>query len=302
MTEGGLRLIADIGGTNARFALAGDDGKPRDIRRIATADHEWFAGALGAYLADRRDLQIGSAAIAIAGPVTNGAGRLVNGPWQFDSAAIAAQLGGVPVILLNDLEAAAHGVLAGAAVEPVIGGRPVEGAPVMVIGIGTGVGGALAVPDGDGGRMVIATEIGHQLLPPLPRPLHTGNDDPPCSAEELLSGSGMPRLYRLCGGNAPSPEAVVAALGDGSPASALFVETYATLLGRFAANAALGAGARGGVVFVGGMLPRLGHWLDRSLLADAFVGGGAMREWLAAIPVGIVADDTVALCGLAALR
>lgn len=295
------RLIADIGGTNARLAIADDTGEIGDIQIVATSDYETFGDALSDYLKDVETAPAG-AAVAIAGPVAGGEGRLVNGPWRFSCAGIAERLGSPDVRLLNDLEAAALGVPSARELSMIASTALDVTRPIMTIGIGTGVGGAIRVPAANGAALVVPTEAGHSLLPPLPRALPHDDGESAYSAEDLLSGRGLTELYRLCGGGeVRDAAAVVAALDGESLAAALFRAAYAELLGRFAGNAALTTGARGGIAFIGGILPRLESRLDWGLFRRSFTGAGPMRDWLEAVPVALIADDMIALRGLASL-
>ncbi|MDF1722241.1 MAG: ROK family protein [Minwuia sp.] len=299
-----MRLIADIGGTHARFALAGRDGGLHHVQKLATDAHETFESAAVAYLAQVPEGKITSAAIAMAGPVRDGAGKLVNGTWRISEAAISALVSSRQVRLLNDLQAAALGTRHCKAV-PLEAGRGIDHErPVLVIGIGTGVGGCLLVPGTDGSRTAIATEIGHGLLATNGL-LAT---DQVFSAEALLSGTGLPTLRKLtriasksrADQTARTPQ-IIDFLASGGQEAAEFSAIYARLFARFAATAALTVGATGGVVLVGGMAERLFPLLPTTDLIEAFHLPGPMTEWLKAITINRVADDAVALKGLAML-
>ncbi len=292
-----MRLIADIGGTHARFALADSTGDLHHMRKLKTGAHDSFAAAAHRYIRTIADTDITSAAIAMAGPVRDGAGRLVNGTWQISEAAISALIDGHNVRLLNDLQAAALGTPHCVAI-PLEADRYVDHAqPVLVIGLGTGVGGCLLVPDRSGNTTPVATEIGHGLLSTVGI-LAT---DQPFSAEALLSGTGLPTLCQMVGQGAPrrTTPAIIEMLQGGDGAAAELAETYARLLARFAATAALTTGASGGIMLVGGMTERLLPLLPTATLLSAFRLPGPMEHWLRAVTINRVADDTIALKGLA---
>jgi glucokinase len=294
-----MRLIADIGGTHARWALVDGDGRITAGRKTRTANHPGFAEAARDFLSDAGADRATAVAVAIAGPVSNGTGRLVNGPWQFDRAMLQRLTDGGPVALLNDLQAAALGTRHCRPVAFDSERLPDHDRPVLTIGIGTGVGGCLLVPDGAGGQIAVATEIGHGLL--STRGLIEA--DVPFSAEALLSGTGLPQLCRIAGfppdlRTAPD---VVAFLEQASPQALRLGQLYALLLARFAATAALTTGATGGVIIVGGLAARMLPLLPTATLVSGFHLPGPMQDWLRRVSISQVTDDDVALKGLAGM-
>lgn len=294
-----MRLIADIGGTHARFGIVDGQGTLSRVQKLRTADHGSFTAAAHTFLSKSGLPNVTSVAIAIAGPVRGGAGRLVNGPWRLNLATLRDLADGGEVRLLNDLQAAALGTRHCDPV-PLAGDRlPDHQRPVLTIGVGTGIGGSLLVPDRSGDQIAVATEIGHGLLSTRGL-LET---DVPFSAEALLSGTGLPQLCRIAGfreGTGSAPE-IIEFLRQATPSALRLGQLYAHLFARFAATAALTTGATGGVIIVGGLAQRLFPLLPTATLVSAFHLPGPMQDWLRDVSICQVTDDDVALKGLAGM-
>jgi glucokinase len=316
-------LLADVGGTHARFGwVGGADAGVTEIRTLATADHVNPAAAARAYLADLaarlgpRDSIPCAAAFAVATAVSGDAVALTNSGWSFSVCGLQRDLGLQRLVVLNDFEALALSLprLGASQLQPV--GTPREGALAAaraVIGPGTGLGVAGLVA-GDGGRWIaVPGEGGHATLA-------AGDDYEAAlleavrreyahvSAERLLSGIGLPVLYgavaRVDGAARPEPPptapAIVAACLDGSDAvAARTIDVFCALLGGFAGNVALTLGARGGVYIGGGIAPRLGERFLTSRFRARFEAKGRFAAYLEAIPTWLVTDTLAALGGAA---
>ena len=300
-------LLADVGGTNVRFALARPGGDPEYPATLPVADHADLAAAIRAYLARHPASSPRSAAIAVAAAVDGDEVRLTNNPWRFAPARLRADARLESLRVVNDFEAVAlalphlgpdDGVRIG-------GGVAAERAAKAVLGPGTGLGVALAVPHGDGWTAVPG-EGGHVDFAPgddkeveLLRALW--REFGHASAERLLSGPGLVRLWRAAGGGdpAPTPLQVAAAAAAGEPAASAAVATFSGLLGAVAGDLALTAGARGGIYLAGGVVPNLGPAFDRARFRARFEAKGRFAPWLAAIPVFEIVHPFPALLGLA---
>ncbi|MEW2359844.1 glucokinase [Spirillospora sp. NPDC029432] len=306
-------LVADVGGTNARFALIEEPGAaPGRVRALPTCEYPGLGEAAAAYL-DEAGARPGAACLAVAGPVSDTTYHLTNAGWAPGSVAGVRDLLGVPYLeILNDFEALALSL-------PRLGPgdlRPVGGdalpaadgtAPLAVLGPGTGLGVGGLVPAA-GGWLPLAAEGGHADLPAgtereieLLRLLHaeTGAG----GAELFLSGNGLVRMRRLLAGlNGVPAEPLTAAeicrMAD--PLSVETVETFCGLLGSFAGNVALTLGARGGVHLGGGILPRIADALDRSGFRRRFEGKPPVEGYLRAIPTALIVHPYPALTGAAA--
>jgi glucokinase len=300
-----VRLLADIGGTNARFALQKPDGAPCGVHKVRTDEFKTIEEAVRDYLS-RAGAQPTRAAIAVASPITGDRIEMTNHPWSFSISALRDALGGAELRVVNDFEAIALSLprLEEAERHQVGGGAPVPGAPLAVIGPGTGLGVAALV-----NGWAVPTEGGHVTMPACDgreaeiiariraRLGHV-------SAERVLSGAGLQNLYRALGpdGEPPEPDEISARALAGSDTRAVAaLETFCAMLGTVAGNLALTFGARGGVYIAGGIVRRFIDYFARSQFRDRFEDKGRFREYLAPIPVWIIGIENPALIGLAAL-
>ncbi|MEZ5891861.1 MAG: glucokinase [Parvularculaceae bacterium] len=305
-------LVADIGGTHARFALA--RGLAVSAARIFRAqDFKTIADAAKAYLA-AEGATPARGCFAVAGPVTDDAVEFTNSPWVLDIAQTANALSFYRCLAVNDFEALAWGLraLTDADFVTVKPGAGDPSAPVLVMGPGTGLGQALIVPF-NGKVRVIATEGGHVGFAPetdeeiaVLKFLSAGHSR--VSIERLLSGEGVVNLYRArcaIAGVAPSlsqAEKITAAAIAGADAEAArALDLFCALLGRAAGDAVLSSGARGGVVLGGGILPKIRDYFLASRFVDCFLDKGRMRDYVAGVPVRLIVSDGAALKGAAAI-
>jgi glucokinase len=312
-------LVADVGGTNARFGwVSRPDGGVEHVRKLPTAGFAGPAEAAAAYLAElARDAGTpagpGRAALAVATAVQGDEVRLTNSAWCFSRLQLQQALGVDTLLVLNDFEALALSLprLKDSQVrafgQPI---RPAQGT-LAVIGPGTGLGvagvmqtahGWVALP-GEGGHATLAPidEFESQLL------THVRHTHTHVSAERLLSGIGLPVLYgavaTVLGHNVPamSAEAIVErGVAGTDPLCSSTIDTFCALLGSFAGNVALTLGARGGVYIGGGIVPRLGDRFFASSFRERFEAKGRFRDYLGAIPTALVTDTLAALTGAAA--
>jgi len=294
------RMVADIGGTNARFAMVARDGSLHSALSLPTRRYPSLLDAAQAYIGQMR-VRPRSACIAVAGPVNDDEVRLTNHSWTFSARELTAALGIERLRLINDFEAIALALpaLAGDELFQLGGGEPVEGRPKAVLGPGTGLGVAQLVPV-RGGFEPIATEGGHASIGPrneselaiLATLLRNGRQ---ISREALLSGPGLELIYwALCrNANAHyegfSAAEIQAHAVDGS--DTLCHETLAlfcAFLGTAAGDQALCCGAQGGVYIAGGIVPRFTEFLARSRFREHFEDKGPMRDYNRRIPVYVI--------------
>ena len=313
-------LAGDIGGTNARFRIAARSrpGVPLAERVLPVASFATFADALAAFLAEAGVPVPADAAFAVAGPVQGSTAKLTNAPWTIDAGAIATRFGLARARLVNDFEAAAAGVLhlAPASLETLQRGERRADAPRLVIGAGTGLGVAFAVPTPAGTR-ILAGEGGHVPFAPQDddeRALHgfVAAEVGRVAAEHLLSGAGLVRLYAFAcrreGSTAPAPAALphgAATVTDlargGDPAARRAVRLFWTILGAVAGDHALTLMTRGGVFVAGGIAPKLAFALADGDFLAAFRAKGVHAPLMAAMPVDLVREERLGLTGAAAL-
>lgn len=301
----GRRLVADVGGSNVRFAIADRGGGLAQTQSHRIADFPSFGAALRAYVAAAGGHQIADCAIAAAGPVDADRVKLTNNDWSIERREAAAILGGVPVVLVNDLEAAAAALPHlmqddWAAIGGPAATRP-EPRTMLAINIGTGFGAASAIFRG-ARWWTVPGEAGHMRLA---APADDGSAPDGGSIESVLSGRGIAALYRkLAGARTAEPltdaEAVFARAGSDAIA-ARTVERVTAILGQVAGDLALATAAWGGVYFCGSVATAWAALADVGSFRAEFVGSGAMRGRLQQVPTAVVRRDNVALFGLAML-
>jgi glucokinase len=306
-------LVGDVGGTHARFALVDtSDGYRIHHRKDLTGNFATFTEALRGYL-EGLGLDAGprAAAIAVAGPVTDGSARFTNRGWDISERELL-KFGFERALLVNDFA-----VLAFAAevlqpqdlrtVGPEIAGLP--GGTITIVGPGTGFGVSCLARDGE--RAVqMATEGGHIGFAP-------GDDGEVAalqalrghlgrvSVERILSGSGLENLYRaleqIAGREArPLGAAQIttgAAQGDLGCRAALTM--FCAVFGAVAGDLALAHGARGGVYIAGGIAQKIEGFLVQSPFRARFEDKGRLSPFVKAIPTKLIVNSDVALLGAA---
>ncbi len=308
-------LVADIGGTNARFAVAEIEGGAVQLLHKETMqaeDFEHLHDAARAFLESWSGPRPERAVFAVAGPVNEAEIVFTNSTWRFVPAALQSQLRLSQLKVINDFEAMARGAVAAKAedLDAIKTGAAREGAPVAVTGPGTGLGLAVVLRHADGDE-VIATEAGHAAFAPRTEKeievlKFVMREHDFVSYERLLSGRGLVTLHRaLCAVNGVTrvtlrPEDITAAaLARTLPVAAEATAMFCDILGTFAGDAALITGARGGVILAGGILPRIEPILRESAFIERFVEREPMRAYLEAIPVRLLTSGVAALEGAA---
>lgn len=309
-----MDLIADIGATNTRCALLDAAGAQHGTELFTNADFASLEALLDGYLEQHAEHERPRrAALAIAAPVGGDRVRMVNRDWSFSQTGLARRFGLEELRVVNDFAALARALpeLGRDDVHTVGGGTAVEGAAKAVLGPGSGLGvagivpvaGGWAVVGGEGGHITLAAASDEeQAVTALLRRRH-GH----CSAELVLSGPGLVRLYgalaELDGRTAKHvlPQDVTALAGEGDALAARAVEMFFLMLGTVASNLALVFGARGGVCVGGGIVPRLLDAIDASGFRERFVAKGDYREYLESIPTFVITARLPALLGLRAL-
>ncbi len=308
------RLLADVGGTNVRFAsqfIA--NGPLQQTGSYACADFESLADAIHHHLGREGLARPRCGAIGIATPITGDQVRMTNHAWAFSIKAMREALGLQRLLVLNDFSALALALpaLAADARRQIGGGAAVDGAAIALIGPGTGLGVSGLVPSFNGeGLVPIGGEGGHVTLSSFEPEeaavlavLHRRFGH--VSAERALSGPGLENLYLALAQvhgrqvEALRADQVTAAALAGSDATAEAVlALFSSLLGAAAGNLALTLGARGGVYIGGGIVPRLGERFNAVKFRQSFEAKGRFRAYLAEIPSYIVrSSEQAALLG-----
>ena len=309
-------LVADIGGTNARFALMEPGG--REIVEpiiLPCADYPGLAQAAQAYL--RRAVPKARprlAAFDVAGPVIDGVATLTNHPWRIETGAVRRALDLERLEIINDFAALAYAVphltaLDRATLRP--GAKGAKG-PIGLIGPGTGLGVAAVIPVGADGWLHVATEGGHVTMTAADE-----RDDAilarlrrrfgHVSAERVLSGQGLVNLHEAIvalDGNpaeALTPEQIAERAQAGDPVCRAVLDRFFAMLGTVSGNLALTVGAQGGIVIAGGIVPRYLKEIAASDFEKRFLEKGRLRSYLDPIPIYVVTHPLPAFIGLSAL-
>jgi glucokinase len=309
------RLVADIGGTNVRFAVAGPDAVPVREHAVRTAAYPGVVEAARAYLA-AENVAVDEAVFAGAGPVEEERIRLTNSPWTFSVEETRRALGLRRLVVINDFVAQALAIprLGEGDRTRFGGGEPVPARAIGVIGPGTGLGVAGLLPTA-GGWQPLPSEGGHVSFAPhddveveVLRVLRRRFDGE-VSNERLLTGPGLVNvataLAELAGEDLEPlrPEEVTARARAGSCRFCVeAVRRFSAVLGSAAGDLALTLLARGGVFVAGGVPVRLGQLFDRELFRARFEAKGRFRDYLRAIPTYLVTRIDTGLLGAAAFR
>ncbi|MDM7941460.1 MAG: glucokinase [Hydrogenophaga sp.] len=310
------RLIADIGGTNARFAWQAGPGAPlMDTQVLQVSDFFRLQDAIRSYLEGIGQGGPGAVAIAIANPITGDQVNMTNADWSFSQAAVKAEFGLHTFRLLNDFTALALALpdLPASELRQVGGTAPVPRSPIALLGAGTGLGVSGLIPVGETAWVPLAGEGGHVTLPAITARERLVMDGLArryghASAERLVCGQGLLDTFGLlcqadgiATGSIQNAAAVTeAALKSRHPQAVEALTMFCAVLGTVAGNLALSLGAHGGVYVGGGIVPRLGAWFDSSPFRQRFEDKGRFRPYLAGIPVWVItSEQSPALLGAA---
>lgn len=307
-------LIADIGGTNTRIALAeGPKLVESTIRRYRNADHGSFGEVLEAFFADEGRHDCIAAGVAVAGPVRDGKAAMTNLDWKLDRDVIRVTTQAETVTLLNDMQAQGHslGHLHAGALRPLLSGP--DGGPhsaQLVVNVGTGFN-ASPVYNTETGRYVPPSEAGHVSLPvrseadlALARFVEEVHGFP--AVEDVLSGRGLAAIDAWLSRDAGeprslSPAQVMAGIQSGEDARARAAgEVFARILGAVTGDLALMHLPFGGICLVGGVARHFAPLLVELGFADAFLDKGRFAGFMKNFRIDAVEDDYAALIGIAA--
>ncbi|WP_424939748.1 glucokinase [Aliiroseovarius sp. S253] len=305
-------IVADVGGTNTRVAIALDGQVlPDSIRKFANADHESLTQILSAYRNSHDALAFEQVAVAIAGPVRDGEGCLTNLDWTIDCASLVQATGAPDAHVLNDLQAQAHAVcsLDPANVEEIRPGQSASPeAAHLVVGIGTGFNSAVAYHT-PAGRLVPPAESGHATLPvttadQLAFADYMRSRFDHAAIEDALSGRGLGHCHDWFCHQAGQPigtksAQIFAAAEAGSQMAKDSIDLFGTFLGAILGDLALTTLPFGGIYLVGGMSRAITPWLDQTGFEAAWKDKGRFGPFLDQFPIRLVTDDYAALTGCA---
>ena len=306
-------IAVDVGGTNVRFGIAETDKGPlTGIKNLICDDFPRIEDAINAYLktsTDTPSLEIDAICIAVAAPVKGDNIDVTNNHWQFSKTALLEYLPITSLLVINDFtaQALAQTNPEASSNQLILEGASRVDAPLLVIGAGTGLGVATLIPTNNG-YQVIEGEGGHVCFSPrdeLEGELyaHLRKTRPYVSAEEVISGPGLERIYRfLCGREGVNPSCWHAAhIGSAAlrekglerQAALMLIDALATVV----VNNVLTMGCWRGAVIAGGVVPRLARLIPESRFKERFREVGVMSDALEDVPVWLATDTLVGLDG-----
>jgi glucokinase len=317
-----LVLAGDIGGTNARLALAEVNARARIVAEYGgkSQEIEDFGSFIADFLSSSR-ARPERACLAIAGPVVGNAVRGTNLPWTVEASVLGRRIGVSRVRLINDFAAIGFGirVLTDRDLLTLQAGRPDPTGVIGVIGAGTGLGEGL-VTRSDGQWTVLASEGGHATYAPVAareRDLHawlSNRYGGHVSVERVVSGPGLVDIFEFLTagrGNPPGPIREEMERTDPAPvitrhalansdliaveALDFFIDAY----GAQAGNLALTVLASGGIYVAGGIAAKIAPKLAEGRFLEAFRNKGRMGDLLAQVPVHVILNPDVGLLGAA---
>lgn len=311
-------IVADIGGTNARFALAtaksGQKYRFKHIKILAGAEFPTFEAALASYIHSLDGIEVKAACIAIAGPIEGDRVSMTNLAWDFSMREMKEKFAFNTFDVINDFAAVAIATsrLDVNDVTQITSGQANPHANKAILGAGTGLGVAgLAYDARANSWLPISSEGGHVNIAPttvfeadlikvaIKRFGHV-------SAETFLSGPGLVNLYScICELRGESPQQLkpkdvtALALARDDEACLLSLQLFCAFFGSFAGNLALSYGGKGGVYIAGGIVPRFVDFLCASDFSRRFHEKGVMSHYLDEVPVSLIHYDQTAFLGAA---
>jgi len=315
-----LVILADIGGTNTRVALADGTALRMDtVRRFSNAEYhargQDIAHVLADYLA-QTGASVSGVCVAAAGPVQDGVATMTNLDWVIDAPKLRAATGATRVAILNDLQAQGQALehIPAANLRRVIDGPVKPGASMLVVGLGTGVNAAPAHAVA-GGRLVPPSECGHvtmairteedfRLARFVEATLKANGDVPHAGVEEVLAGRGLANLHAFAAHERGQPGGlnsaeVLQALAAGDATAVEAARLYVHVLGQILADLALIHLPYGGVFLIGGMSRAMAPHFQRFNLEAAFREPRRVDLLQKDFSVSVVEDDYAALTGCA---
>lgn len=303
-------LTVDVGGTNTRVARA--DGAKLDlssIQRFRNDDIPHPTAAIATFLSAHGETKFDAICMDVAGPVDDAKGQLTNRDWVITHSELSQMIGGKPAFIINDMQAQGHGLAQVPAdlCKHVHGPTDVvEGAPKLVVNVGTGYNAAPVLFE-RGASVVPATEAGHVTLPvydadDLALFQHLSQEHGFAAEEDVLSGRGLVAVYRYYGGDVSlSGHDIMSALNTGNdPIARQAVATFVRTLGRSCGDLCLTHLPRGGVYFVGSVALAAATYFDAFDFKSALCSKGRFSEFLSDFSFFAVEDGDAALRGCAA--
>ena len=335
-----VALVADIGGTNARFALVEVDRIQstsnetpdthlieQSVASFAVADFETFEAALTAYLEQCDSPPISSGVVAVATPVLEDQLVFTNCHWRFSQDAMRRTFDIPALEFINDFSALAFALprLSPNNLKHIgVPARPVQEKSDdvcqirAVVGAGTGFGVSALVTDASGSRAIdgeggysmmrVGSDREFALRQQLALMGRSPHGDSYISAESLLSGPGLEQTYRALlaiDSQVARTKSAADILQEGLSGKDAYaretLDLFCQQLGYCAGDIAITLGARSGVFIGGGIVPRMAEYLEASSFRSCFDNKGVMTDYMKQIPIMLITEPRAALLGAAAL-
>ncbi|AQG98038.1 glucokinase [Burkholderia sp. KK1] len=310
----GPRLLADIGGTNARFALETAPGEIGQIRVYPGADYPGIAEVMQQYLKDTKVGRVNHAAIAIANPVDGDHVKMTNHDWSFSIEATRRALGFDTLLVVNDFTALAMALpgLTDAQREQIGGGARRQNSVIGLLGPGTGLGVSGLIP-ADDRWIALGSEGGHATFSPFDERedlvmRFARRKFPHVSFERVCAGQGLELIYRALAERDKVSVADDFTAADvthralqGEALALQTVNCFCAILGTFAGNIAVTLGALGGIYIGGGIVLKLGELFHKSPFRERFEAKGRFQQYLSGIPTYIITAEYPAFLGVSAI-
>lgn len=279
-----MRLVADIGGTNARLALSQDGVVlPETVRSFRNEDFDSFLAVAHRFLETTDAHDLTETVVAVAGPVWGTHAKLTNRDWRFEVGEIASALNLASVALINDLSALGHALLALKPTQllPILPGEDASASPTqsLIVGIGTGFNVCPVLHSAEKVECMEA-EFGHMSLPlsvaDIAQPVLGDISDVFPTVEECFSGRGYKAVLER----------------GGTP------DVYAELMAALARDLVMAFMPRSGLYFNGGVARSVLTSSSRAGFKESFAQSYALAPKLT-VPVSLINDDSAALIGCA---
>jgi glucokinase len=310
----GPRLLADVGGTNARFALEIAPGEITQVHIYPCAEYPGIAEVIKKYLKDTKIGRVNHAAIAIANPVDGDLVRMTNHDWHFSIEATRRALGFDTLLVVNDFTALAMALpgLTDAQRVQVGGGTRRPHSVIGLLGPGTGMGVSGLIP-ADDRWIALGSEGGHASFAPSDERedlvlQYARKKWSHVSFERVAAGPGIEIIYRALA--ARDKKRVPATIDvseiskrglEGDPLAAETLDCFCGILGTFAGNIAMTLGSLGGIYIGGGVVPRLGEFFEKSSFRQRFEAKGRFEAYLKSVPTFVITAEYPAFLGVSAI-
>ncbi|SNT74951.1 glucokinase [Paracoccus seriniphilus] len=304
-------LLADVGGTNARLAIARNGViDPETVTRFRGDDFASFDDVIAQFLQQQDQPRISGVCVAVAGPVSGGTARLTNRDWDFDENRLARLTDADHVRLINDLTALGYATpaLQGDGLSTLRPARPdrARNGQSLVVGLGTGFnvcavralpGGAVTAMEAEEGHTNLPANIYLRLADLLGEEQAAGFR----STEETFAGRGLSRLHgALTGQTGLRSEDIAQAAGTGDQDAGATYDLFAELVGLLCRELALRFMPREGLFLAGSVGRSIADRIER--FESGFLQDPFMRHIPENTPLYLIMDDMAALHGcLAAL-